>query len=47
MMKPIWQRLEFPPALPPGAAERLGDRLIHDPLQLGVAAMAFTGLFES
>ncbi len=39
------------PGIPAGftsrAAERLGDRLIHDPLQLGVAAMAFTGLFES
>lgn len=39
------------PGIPAGftsrGARRLGDRLIHDPLQLGVAAMAFTGLADS
>ena len=35
----------LPPGVTPAAATALGDRLVHEPLALGVAAMALHGLF--
>ena len=35
----------LPPGVTPAAATALGDRLVHEPLALGVAAMAVHGLF--
>jgi pyrrolysine biosynthesis protein PylD len=34
----------LPPAVTAGAAEHLGDRLIHEPLALGVVTMAVRAL---